>query len=267
MNLYDAHNHLQDERLNPWIADILQSLPAIGLKCAVVAGSCEDDWAAVAALARAHSWVKPSFGLHPWYVRERTSQWKETLIAFLEEFPNAAVGEIGLDRWIADPDIDAQMEVFRWQLDLAATQNRAVTIHCLKAWGLLDAALHMSQLPARGLLLHSYGGPAEMVPSFAKLGAYFSLSPYFCHERKTRQALTFANVPADRLLAETDAPDMWPPDELNEHPLHAPDGKPLNHPANLLLSYRKLAKLRGVTLVELAQQIEQNFIRLFGAVE
>lgn len=265
MNLYDAHNHLQDERLAPWLDAILASAPGWGMHRAVVAGSCEEDWAEVARLARQCAWVKPSFGLHPWYVRQRTPGWKSALIGWLDEFPDAGVGEIGLDRWITDPDFPAQVEAFEWQLALAAARRRPATIHCLKAWGQLDQSLRSVPLPDPGFLLHSYGGPEEMVPQLASLGAYFSLSPYFCHERKARQALTFATIPADRLLAETDAPDMWPPDALNPHPLRTADGHALNHPANLTVSYQKLASLRNVSVEELAPQIEQNFLRIFGA--
>jgi TatD DNase family protein len=67
----------------------------------------------------------------------------------------------------------------------------------------------------------------------------------------------------DRLLAETDAPDMWPPDELNPHPLQH-EGKPINHPANLRVSYELLAQVRGVEVEVLIEQIEQNYRRLFG---
>jgi TatD DNase family protein len=185
-------------------------------------------------------------------------------LRYLDEFPDAGVGEIGLDRWIQNPDMPAQEEVFRSQLDIAASQDRPASIHCLRAWGLLEQTLRSAALPRCGFLLHSYGGPAEMVPQFASLGAYFSLSPYFTHERKSRQAQTFAAVPLDRLLAESDAPDMWPPDELNAHLLRDSEGKPLNHPCNLQLSYRKLAEIRGMPIEELAQQIEQNFVRLFA---
>ena len=103
-----------------------------------------------------------------------------------------------------------------------------------------------------------------MVPLFVKLGAYFSLSPYFGHSRKAAQLATFAIIPPDRLLAETDAPDMWPPEELNDHPL-ALEGKPLNHPANLTTSYQLLADARGVQLDELREQVAANYRRLFGS--
>jgi TatD DNase family protein len=56
---------------------------------------------------------------------------------------------------------------------------------------------------------------------------------------------------------------MWPPDALNDRPLLDASGKPLNHPANLIQSYRALASLRGLPLEELAMQLEENFKRLF----
>jgi TatD DNase family protein len=262
--LFDAHNHLQDERLRGCLEQVLGVLPRMGVREAVVNGSAEDDWDAVAELARDHAWLRPAFGLHPWYVRQRTDAWKEKLNHLLGRFPGAVVGEIGLDRWIENPDIDAQVECFRWQLGLAARLDRPATIHCLRAWGLLDEVLRSEKLPRRGFLLHSYGGPAEMVAGFVKLGAYFSLSPYFGHPRKEAQLATFAQVPVDRLLAESDAPDMWPPDNLNNHPLKAPDGSVINHPANVEISYRLLAQARAVDIETLTAQIAENYRRLFG---
>lgn len=265
--LYDAHNHLQDGRLQPFLADLLERLPSQGILCAVVNGSSEEDWESVADLARSHSWILPSFGLHPWYVRERSPAWQDRLLHYLTEFPKAGVGEIGLDRWIPNPDIEAQTGAFLWQLNLATQQNRPATIHCLRAWGQLNDLLSSHPVPERGFLLHSFGGPTEMIPQFVKKGAYFSLSPYFCHERKTRQAEAFTHVPIDRLLAETDAPDMWPPDEANMHPLLDDEQKKINHPANLEVSYQKLSQLRQIPIGELAEQIEINFHRLFSSTD
>lgn len=261
--LYDAHNHLQDDRLDPWRDQVMADLGSCDVGEMIVNGSSEDDWQAVADLALKYPFVRPSFGLHPWYVKERTLDWKDRLLDRLHRFPQAPVGEVGLDRWIENPDIPAQLECFRAQMEIATELERPATIHCLRAWGLLEEELRKQTAPRRGFLLHSYGGPAEMIPGFVKQGAYFSLSPYFGHPRKAAQLATFKAVPLDRLLAETDAPDMWPPDTLNPHPLGG-QGHPLNHPANLSVSYELLAQTRGMPVSELMGYIGENYRRLFG---
>ncbi len=263
---YDAHNHLQDQRLAPWRDHLLAEAASAGVVRMVVNGSCEADWPAVLELAQQHSQVIPSFGCHPWYVRGRTAQWRERLMECLDAIPSA-VGEIGLDRWIKDHDISDQREVFVWQLRLAAERNLPVSIHCLQAWGLLHDLLRQEPRPACGFLLHSYGGPAGMVKPLAELGAYFSLPGYFAHERKARQRETFKHVSLDRLLVETDAPDQCLPADRVRFPLPADDsGKSLNHPANLPAVSQFAAEVLGLPLETLVERVEDNFLRLFGLV-
>ena len=123
--------------------------------------------------------------------------------------------------------------------------------------------LQAEPLPRRGFLLHSFGGPVEMIPLLIKLGAYFSLSGYFAHARKERQRAAFRQIPRDRLLIETDAPDQLPPPELILHPLDDAQGKPINHPANLLGIYNFAAQLLETPVDELTAQVAENFKRLF----
>lgn len=262
--LYDAHNHLQDVRLAAQLEDVLAECRRTGIARMVVNGTREADWPRLLALAKKHPIVLPSFGYHPWYVGERTDQWLDELQRYLDAVPST-VGEIGLDRWMENPDVPLQEELFRAQLRVAAARNVPVSIHCLKAWGRLDEILREETLPQRGFLLHSYGGPAEMVAGFVKLGAYFSLSGYFAHERKARQREAFKLVPSDRLLLETDAPDMLPPDEWNDHPLtDLATGQPLKHPANLAVVYRFAAGFLALPHEQLTGQVAANFRRLFG---
>ena len=264
--LFDAHNHRHDPRLAPHEPAIACTLNKIGHAGCVVNGTREDDWASVAAWAAAHPEARPSFGLHPWYVRARSPRWLEALRVRLEEAgPRAGVGEIGLDTWIADHDLDEQRQVLLAQLGLAAAANRASSVHCIQAWGHLMDTLRTAPLPERGFLLHAYGGPAEMVAPFAKLGAYFSFSPSHLAERKHARREVFRQIPAERLLVETDAPDMSPPDEYNRHPLPPDDGGRVpNHPANLQVAYEGLARLREISIEALATRVEENFHRLFG---
>ncbi|NBR87407.1 MAG: TatD family deoxyribonuclease [Verrucomicrobia bacterium] len=268
MKLYDAHNHLQDERFGGRQDELMAQASAVGVAQMVVNGSCEADWPQVAELARRFpGLVVPSFGYHPWYLVERTARWEDELRGWLDRTSGAVVGEIGLDRWKPGLAYEGQEAVFLAQLGIAAERNLAASMHCLQAWGRMLELLRASARPARGFVLHSYGGPVEMVAPLAKLGAHFSFPGYFIHERKGRQRETFKHVPIDRLLVETDAPDQLLPDAANLHPLtDLTTGKPLNHPANLPAVLASLAQLRGVPTETLAVQIEANFQGLFGSV-
>ncbi len=261
--IYDAHNHLQDARLadEPEVIGELEALP---ITQAVVNGTRPEDWPLVQQSARNYTWVLPSYGLHPWYVNQPCEKWREQLELLLRG-QVAVVGEIGLDRWIENYDSTRQEEAFVWQLRLAAELGRPVTIHCLKAFGRLLEILQSEKVPA-GFLLHSYGGPAEMVLRFAELGGYFSISGYFAHERKRKQREVFGKVPLDRILVETDAPDMALPPERDRYHLRAANGEIINHPANIIEVYKFAAELNKIPLEEFATLVEQNFRRFFASV-
>jgi TatD DNase family protein len=267
LRLFDAHNHLQDERLVPYLNDIAVFLPVAGIARMVVNGTCEKDWSGVLELAGRLPQVVPSFGCHPWYVGSRTAQWRENLVRFLDAVPSA-IGEIGLDKRVEDADFAVQEEVFLWQLRLASERNSPVSIHCLQAWGKLLEHLRSNPLPRCGFVLHSFGGPREMIAPLARLGAYFSMPGGFARDRKERRREVFRHVPPDRLLIETDAPDQLLPAKLVEFPLPlSTEGKPVNHPGNLGAVYRFASELLGISLETLAGQVEENFHRVFGGVQ
>lgn len=264
LRLFDAHNHLQDPRLAAHLAQILEVLRKEGVVGMVVNGSCEGDWPQVLALAQQLPHVVASFGCHPWYVKERSTNWQENLMRHLDAIPSA-IGEIGLDNWIKGHDLVQQQEVFVWQLRLAAERSVPVSIHCLQAWGRLLEQLRAGPRPRCGFVLHSFGGPKEMIGPLTELGAYFSLPGYFAHDRKGRQREAFKQVPRDRLLIETDAPDQLLPEARVEFPLsESTSDKPINHPGNLGAVYRFAAELLEINLEQLAVQVEENFQRLFG---
>lgn len=264
MTLYDAHNHLQDERFAGRQKELIVEAERAGVAAMVVNGSCEEDWDDVARLAASHRIIIPSFGLHPWYVHERSGAWLEKLESCLKKNPDAAVGEIGLDRWKPDLPYEGQEDVFLAQWKLAAALNRPASIHCLKCWGRLLEIVRGHPGPARGFVLHSFGGPREMIESFAALGAYFSFPGYYLHDRKEKQRETFRHVPPDRLLIETDAPDQGLPDALNEFPLTDHAGQPINHPANLRAVCRGLAYALTENEYGLLIRLSANFKQLFA---
>jgi len=264
--LFDAHLHLQDPRLGD-PDPILATLHLLDVDKIVVNGTSPADWAAVAGLARLHpNTVIPSFGLHPWRLAPAPPDgWYARLEALLHAHPAAGIGEVGLDRWVEGHHLPTQIDALRPQIALAAQLDRPLSIHCLRAFGTLLDLLRASHLPARGFLLHSYSGPADLLPSFAELGAYFSFSGHFLHPRKSAQRATFKLVPHDRLLIETDAPDMLPPPTFTTHHLaHDPTlPSPPNHPANIASIYRGAADALEIPLHHLIDLAAENFARLF----
>ena len=144
MHLFDAHCHLQDERLLPQLDAVMGRAAGHGVVRMMCCGSCAADWPQVRTLAPRFPQVSLSFGLHPWYVGERSPDWLGLLREYLAGGP-AAVGEIGLDHALAKSTYAEQETVFLAQLDLAKELHRPVSIHCRRAWGRM-----MELLEARG---------------------------------------------------------------------------------------------------------------------
>jgi len=128
---YDAHNHLQDERLGNRPAELLAACRRLGITRLVVNGVGEADWPRVLALARQFPEVLPSFVIIPGAPRTHAPLARRA-DSFSGRRPSA-IGEIGLDRW--KPGwLCRQEEVFTAQLRLAAQRNLPVSLHCLQAW-------------------------------------------------------------------------------------------------------------------------------------
>ncbi|MBK1825823.1 TatD family hydrolase [Haloferula rosea] len=250
--MLDAHNHLQ-KFPNP--DRIITEMKAAGITGCIVNGTSESDWPEVAALADAHpGFVHPAFGLHPWFAHQRSSTWLDTLQALLDRYPHASIGECGLDRWIDHPTTTEQFDVFLPQVRLARERQLPLTIHALKAWGPLLEALQQEPPPKRGFLMHSFGGSRELIDRLLPLGARFSFSGYFLQPKKSKVLETFKHVPPDRLLLETDAPDMLPPEESITHPL----SEARNHPANLPAIGQSLASHLKQDPEKLIHQCSEN---------
>ncbi|KAF5725669.1 putative deoxyribonuclease TATDN1-like [Tripterygium wilfordii] len=301
MKLFDAHCHLQDPRILNKTPLLISTALNTGILRFAVNGTHEKDWNLVKEMGEQHDSVIPCFGLHPWFVAERTPNWFNTLKELLLATPSAAVGEIGLDKGSKGREIDFtdQVEVFCKQLELAKELERPASVHCVRAFGdLLEIMKSMGPFPA-GVILHSYLGSAEMVPELAKLGAYFSFSGFLMSmkERKAKQMLK--TVPSERILLETDAPDALPksasdslfrvdedtslPKEvhvqeenstsntvLSDDPSHGSEDassqlkEKYNHPANIHYVLEYVASLVDSSKEELAELSYKNAMRLFS---
>jgi TatD DNase family protein len=263
--LVDAHLHLQFPELLGDVDIVVKRAKEAGVTAMVCNGTSPADWPVVADLARRHRCIIPCFGVHPWHVAQATAGWEDQLNRHLDAMPSA-VGEIGIDRWIEPRDEMLQERVFRRQLAIARERRLPVMIHCLRAWDwLMQILASEPPLPA-GMLIHAYGGSVEMIPRLSKRGALFSFTGATFEPRRQKLRDALRAVPRDRLLAETDAPSMLPPEGLRVEPPTCRGVPVPNEPGNLPLIVRAMAGERGEDETELRQAMGQNAARLLGAL-
>ncbi|XP_026401746.1 uncharacterized protein LOC113297477 [Papaver somniferum] len=289
MKLFDSHCHLQDPRIHHLAPQIIRTAIESGVSHFAVNGVCEKDWSLVKKMSEDYpSSVIPCFGLHPRYILERTPNWFNTLSDLFGSTPSATVGEIGLDKGSHGKQIDFndQVQVFRQQLELSKELKKPASVHCVRAFGdLLEIMKSMGPFPA-GVILHSYLGSAEMVPTLAKLGAYFSFSGYVMDLKPQKAKKMLRSVPTDRILLESDAPDALPKSDLLQGKTTSLQGiqsqetnmsgssnssdqsspkETLNQPANIHIVLRYVASVLEMPEEDLAELSHRNALQLFSS--
>lgn len=261
----DAHAHLQDPRLAPHLPQVFARAAAAGVARIHVDATCEADWPAVAALADAQPGATlVSFGVHPWFIRDRSARWLQNLRDVLAARP-AGIGEIGLDARMGD-SLDADREaVFRAQFELSHELALPASLHCRDAWEpMLKILLAAPPHPA-GLLIHAYSGPPDALPALAEKNVHVSFGGTLTRPKNVRARENAARVPAGRFLLESDAPDLPPtlPAGAEKH-LVGEDGKLLSEPAYVPWVGQIVAEVRGTTSGAIAAETTATARRLFA---
>ena len=232
--LFDSHCHLQDPRLDGVRDEVIARAVEAGVRGCMTCGTSPDDWPGVAALvSRTDFEIRKAFGVHPWYAGKIAEDWLEILRDYLARFPEAWIGEIGLDgiRPVSGPE--KVREVFRRQLELAAELQRPVVLHAAK---ILDEVLRecrpfRERIPL--FMVHAFGGSREQLRAWLAFGAMISVGGAVTKSARLREIVK--EVPADRLLIETDSPDMMPAGGVT-----ALGGAPVNQISNLRLVAERL---------------------------
>ena len=263
MKLFDAHCHLQDEALLPDIKNVMERAEAVGIVRMACCGTSSNDWNEVFQLSAEYPQVFPMIGIHPWFVKQQRLAgdsspylWKEefqSLENLLRDHPESGIGETGLDSHERFTNRAEQEASFAAHLDLARELNRPVAVHCVNAWGRLIEILR--EHPAPRVLLHAFGGAAELIPELVELNCWFSFCGSVANPSAKRVRAAAIAVPEGRLLIETDSPDFTP--------LGCPEP---NEPANLVHVARTVAELRGVSSERLTSQTFANAGRFFASV-
>lgn len=211
MQFVDAHCHLHFPRIASVVSSLMQNAKEQGVRYFAVNATSPQDFGLVDAIAASYPKVIPFYGIHPYYLSEET--WEAAFADLVKRKDTLRyIGEIGMDKSIASRvPLSLQEKCFKQQVHLAFSLSIPFSVHCIKCVQRVYAVLKEEGPFSSFFLMHGYSGPPDFVQKFADLGAYFSVSGYlFNLSPKRRKAMedTIRKYPLDRILLESDAPDM-----------------------------------------------------------
>jgi TatD DNase family protein len=255
--LVDSHCHLD-------FPDFASELDAVVARAAdarlirlVTISTRVRRFAGVLAIAERFPDVFCSVGTHPHYAHEELDVTPDDLVAHTRHPKVVAIGEAGLDYHYDNSPRDAQERGFRNHIAAARATGLPLVIHAREADA--DVAQILEEETGQGAfpaVLHCFTGGPELARRAVALGLYVSFSGILTFKNSSVLRTVAAELPADRILVETDAPYLAP------NPFR---GK-RNEPAYVVETAKILAETRGVSFAQIAQQTSDNFFRLFNKV-
>ena len=256
--LVDSHCHLDFPDFASEVDAIVMRARGAGLLSRLVTISTRvRRFAGVLAIAERFPEVYCSIGTHPHYAHEELDVTVDGLATHARHPKVVAIGEAGLDYHYDNSPRDAQERGFRTHIAAARATGLPLVIHSREADG--DTARILEEETGQGTfpaVLHCFTGGPDLARRAVALGGYVSFSGILTFKNSTALRAIAADLPADRILVETDAPYLAP------NPFR---GK-RNEPAYVVETAKVLAETRGVSFEEIARQTSENFFRLFNKV-
>ncbi len=257
--LTDIGVNLTDSAFNPDREEIISQASAAGVKRMLITGTSAAESEQAIRLCEQHpDKLFCTVGVHPHYSKEFSPDVRSTLSTLLKSPQVCAVGETGLDfnRNFSTPA--QQISAFEQQLELAAESNLPLFLHERDAHAQQIGMLRAVQHDISGGVTHCFTGDREALYNYLDLDLYIGITGWICDERRGMELFKLLkDIPAQRLLLETDAPYLIP---RNLKP--KPKSR-RNLPAYLPHILEQVALARNDDPQALAQQTEENCQRLF----
>ena len=196
-------------------------------------------------------------GTHPNHAHEEMDVGVDTLVALTQHPKVVALGEAGLDYYRNTSPRDVQIASFREHIAAARQTRLPLVIHSRECdqdmMRILTEENGKGAFPA---VLHCFTGGRDLAMRGAALGLYVSFTGILTFKNSQNLRDIAAELPADRILVETDAPYLAPNPYRGKR----------NEPAFVVETAKTLAQARGVSNDDIARQTTENFFRLFSKV-
>lgn len=252
MKLFDTHAHLDDRRLdNKYLAKKLRDAGVVGV---VIPGVDRKGWDRILEMAEEEDIFYPALGIHPQDVNDTPLSVLNELDEMLRKNPQVvAVGEIGLDlHWNKD-NLDLQRTWFKGQIELAKKHKLPIIVHDRKANSQVYDMIMETDPFETGVIMHCYSGHVPLAKAYVERGAFISLAGPVTYTNARVPKEVAEAIPLSSLLIETDSPYLTP------HPFR---GKK-NDPSYVVYIAEEIARIKGVSVEEVAKVTYENALRAF----
>ncbi len=253
--LIDSHCHLNYKGLVERQGDILAEARGRGIGGFLNISTRQSEWDDVIATAEREGDVWASVGIHPHEADQHPGLGADELRKVTEHERVIAIGETGLDYYYDHSDRDAQRKLFRMHISVARETGLPLIIHTRDAeddtLAILRDEMGKGAFPA---LIHCFTASRAFGDAVLELGLTISISGIVTFKNAKDLQDTARDIPADRLLVETDAPFLAP----------VPHRGKTCEPAFVADTAQFVAELRGETVDALARNTTANFARLFA---
>jgi TatD DNase family protein len=252
--LVDSHCHL-DYYAEDEIEAVIARAKEAGVARMVTIGVRMAQAAKVKDLAERFPEVWGTVGIHPHNAGEGPLPTPEAIAAEANHPRIIGIGESGLDYFYDKAPRDAQAENFRRHIRAARLAGLPLVVHARDADADILAILREERAAGGDFdfLLHCFSSGRELAEKSVEMGAYVSFSGMLTFPRSEEIRAIARDLPADRLLVETDAPYLAP----------VPFRGKRCEPAMVAHTARVLAGLRGLEMAALEAMTTANFHRLF----
>ncbi len=257
LHLTDTHAHLDMARFEADRAEVIRRAQAAGVTRIVTVGIDLPSSRTAIVLAHQNQGLYPAVGIHPQETKETTAQDLAGLASLAEAPTVAAIGEIGLDYYHDYSPHEKQLEVLRYQLELAAQRKLPALLHCRAAEADFIPALTQwvaSRHPARPGIIHCFSGNLAAAQTYLRLGFCLGLGGYLGYPSSKELREVAKQLPMDRLVLETDCPFLPPQGRRGQR----------NEPAYMVETAETLAQVKGLSVAEVARATTENAKRVFG---
>lgn len=246
--LIDTHCHLDAAEFDADRETVAQAARQSNVSIIVVPAVERANFGAVASVCREHPGCVAAYGIHPLYVAKAHEEDLQVLRDTVVREQPVAVGEIGLDRFVAERDDTQQLHYFVEQLNIAKAADLPVLLHVRRA---IDQILQqLRRVKVCGGIAHAFNGSSQQAEEFIKLGFKLGFGGAMTFPRAHRIRKLAATLPLDAIVLETDAPDISPEWKVGAR----------NTPDQLPRIAQTLALLRGVPLSVIAEATTANAV-------